>query len=145
MAAAAVLPPPDVDASNRGYGGVQDASQIPVSALVDVFGPEAYNVQPDRKRYSKDKRQHIPANLLGPSEFITERVDGLITDATKSPFTTLILPYQYLEDPDRYMCSPARVSCVCPVSWYMLTRRGVQAHRVERVALRRGPGVPRAV
>jgi hypothetical protein len=94
-------PVPDTDAANRGYGQVQDASQIPVSALVDVFGPEAYNVQPDRKRYSKDKRQHIPPNLLGPSEFITERVDGLITDATKSPFTTLILPYQYLEDPDR--------------------------------------------
>ena len=91
----------EVDAGNRGYGGVQDASQIPVSALVDIFGPEAYNVQPDKKRYSKDKRLHIPQILLGPSDFITERVDGLITDATKSPFTTLILPYQYLEDPDR--------------------------------------------
>ena len=99
--AAPANPSLDVDAGNRGYGGVQDASQIPVSALVDVFGPEAYNVQPDRKRYSKEKRQHIPSVLIGPNDFITERVDGLITDATKSPFTTLILPYQYLQDPDR--------------------------------------------
>ena len=91
----------NVDAEQRGYNGVQDKSQIPVSALVDIFGPEAYNVQPDVKRFSKTGRQHIPQLLLGPNEFITERVDGLITDATKSPFTTLILPYQYLEDPDR--------------------------------------------
>ena len=146
MAAAGDMrPAADIDAANRGYGGVQDASQIPVSALVDVFGPEAYNVQPDRKRYTKDRRQHIPPNLLGPSEFITERVDGLITDATKSPFTTLILPYQYLEDPDRCMCSPARLFCACTVHRSMLTRRGVQAYRGERVALRRGPRVARAV
>jgi len=108
-------PQADLDAANRGYGGVQDASQIPISALVDVFGPEAYNVQPDRKRYSKDKRLHIPTILLGRSEFITERVDGLITDATKSPFTTLILPYQYLEDPDRYACVLCVARGVCCV------------------------------
>lgn len=30
----------------------------------------------------------------------TDRIDGLITDSTNSPFTTLILPYQYVETPD---------------------------------------------
>mgnify|MGYP006096059809 CR=1 FL=1 len=103
----------NADAAIRGLGAVQDVSQIPVSALADIFGPEAYNVQPDKKRYSKDKRLHIPTVLLGPSDFITERVDGLITDATKSPFTTLILPYQYLEDPDRSTFFFARAPCPC--------------------------------
>lgn len=40
-------------------------------------------------------------NLQGPNQWMTDRVDCLITDATKSPFTTLILPYLYMEYPDR--------------------------------------------
>eukprot|EP00961_Rhodomonas_salina_P032364 436597-Rhodomonas_salina.1 len=31
---------------------------------------------------------------------MTDRVDGLITDTTNSPYTTLVLPYKYLETPD---------------------------------------------
>jgi len=37
----------------------------------------------------------------GPNQWITDRVDGLITDATNSPFTTMILPYMYMDYPDR--------------------------------------------
>jgi len=37
----------------------------------------------------------------GPNQWITDRVDGLITDATNSPFTTVILPYMYMDYPDR--------------------------------------------
>ena len=37
----------------------------------------------------------------GPNQWITDRVDGLITDATNSPFTTIILPYMYMDYPDR--------------------------------------------
>ena len=36
----------------------------------------------------------------GHNQYLTDRVDGLITDATNSPFTRNILPYVYLERPD---------------------------------------------
>jgi len=39
--------------------------------------------------------------MQGPNQWITDRVDGLITDATNSPFTTIILPYMYMDYPDR--------------------------------------------
>ena len=34
-------------------------------------------------------------------QYLTDRVDGLITDSTNSPFTRNILPYVYLENPDQ--------------------------------------------
>jgi len=68
---------------------------------VNVFGPNGYNVQPDTNRNRKMGRVHLPDVLKGPNQWITDRVDGLITDATNSPFTTIILPYMYMDYPDR--------------------------------------------
>jgi len=68
---------------------------------VNVFGPSGYDVQPDNNRNRKYGRLHLPDVLKGPNQWITDRVDGLITDATESPFTTIILPYMYMEYPDR--------------------------------------------
>jgi hypothetical protein len=68
---------------------------------VNVFGPSGYDVQPDSNRNRKYGRLHLPDVLKGPNQWITDRVDGLITDATNSPFTTIILPYMYMEYPDR--------------------------------------------
>ena len=55
------------------------------------------STQPDMKR---DNRLHLPSVLQGVSHFLTDKIDGCITDATNSPFTTVILPYQYLSNPD---------------------------------------------
>ena len=67
----------------------------------NVFGPSAYDMKEDENRNRKRGRVHIPDILLGPSQFLTDRVDGLIVDATQSPFTTVILPYMYMEYPDK--------------------------------------------
>ena len=78
-----------------------DRTAPSVDDWADVFGPSAYDIVPDKNRNRKLGRVHLPDVLLGHNQYITDRVDGLITDATNSPFTTIILPYQYLEDPDR--------------------------------------------
>ena len=80
---------------------VQDVTRPSADDWADVFGPSAYDIAPDKGRNRKYSRVHLPDVLVGHNQFITDRVDGLITDATNSPFTTTILPYQYLEDPDR--------------------------------------------
>jgi len=43
----------------------------------------------------------LPDALKGHSQYLTDRVDGLITDAMNSPFTKNILPYVYLENPNQ--------------------------------------------
>jgi len=78
-----------------------DTSTPQTSDWVNVFGPSGYDVQPDNNRNRKYGRLHLPDVLKGPNQWITDRVDGLITDATDSPFTTIILPYMYMEYPDR--------------------------------------------
>ena len=39
--------------------------------------------------------------MAGHNQYLTDRIDGLITDATNSPFTRNILPYVYIENPDQ--------------------------------------------
>jgi hypothetical protein len=38
--------------------------------------------------------------LKGPIQNLTDRVDGLITDAASSPFKSRILPYKYITKVD---------------------------------------------
>lgn len=61
---------------------------------VNVFGPAGMDVKLDRNRFNRYNRVHLPDVLKGPNQFLTDRIDGLITDTTNSPYTTLILPYQ---------------------------------------------------
>ena len=101
-----------------------DRTTPSVDDWADVFGPSAYDIVPDRNRNRKLGRVHLPDVLIGHNQYITDRVDGLITDATNSPFTTIILPYQYLEDPDRKLewnGTPC-VACI-----FCVTARGVGA------------------
>lgn len=63
-------------------------------------GPEGRNVKLDPQGQKRDGRLHLPAVLEGVNHYLTDRIDGLITDSTNSPFTTAILPYQYLSNPD---------------------------------------------
>ena len=67
----------------------------------NVFGPAAREIKFDTQRQKRHQRWHLPDALKGASPFLTDRVDGLITDATNSPFTKTILPYMYMENPDR--------------------------------------------
>jgi hypothetical protein len=78
-----------------------DTTQPSTEDWANIFGPNAYNMTPDYNRNRKFGRLHMPDVLLGPNQWITDRVDGLITDTTKSPFTSTILPYMYMEYPDR--------------------------------------------
>lgn len=67
----------------------------------NIFGPAARDIKLDNQRNKRHQRWHLPDVLKGPNTFLTDRVDGLITDATNSPFTRNILPYVYLENPDQ--------------------------------------------
>ena len=71
-----------------------------------IFGPAGRDVKQDSQRHKRHQRWHpsdikLPASLKGRNDFLTERIDGLITDATNSPFTKTILPYVYLDYPDQ--------------------------------------------
>ena len=79
--------------------GVSSSNEPALKAFQDIFGPQASHVWDD-ERFRRKKRPHLPDVLKGPNYFMQDRVDGLITDATNSPFTTVILPYLYNEEPD---------------------------------------------
>eukprot|EP00960_Hanusia_phi_P010749 315716-Hanusia_phi.AAC.1 len=66
-----------------------------------IFGPAARQIKNDTQRNKRHQRWHLPDVLRGANNFLADRVDGLITDATNSPFTRNILPYYYLENPDQ--------------------------------------------
>jgi hypothetical protein len=67
----------------------------------NVFGPAVRDIKWDSQRHKRHQRWHLPDALKGTNAFLTDRVDGLITDATSSPFTKNILPYMYMDQPDK--------------------------------------------
>lgn len=80
------------------YNGT-DTNQLQAE-YENIFGPAARDIKFDPQRQKRHQRWHLPDVLKGPNTFLTDRVDGLITDTTNSPFTSVILPYVYLEHPD---------------------------------------------
>jgi hypothetical protein len=63
----------------------------------------ARELKDDADRFQKISRRHLtnmPNILKGQQIYIADRIDGLITNATGSPFTSLILPYVYWASPD---------------------------------------------
>ena len=66
-----------------------------------IFGPSGRDIRTDNQRNKRHQRWHLPDALKGYNAYLNDRVDGLITDATNSPFTKVILPYVYLENPDQ--------------------------------------------
>ena len=75
--------------------------QTMMSNYENIFGPAVREIKWDEQRHKRHQRWHLPDALKGSNAFLTDRVDGLITDATSSPFTKNILPYMYLDQPDR--------------------------------------------
>ena len=55
----------------------------------------------DMQRGKRHARWHLPDVLRGSNTYLADRIDGLITDTTSSPFTTVILPYKYIENVDQ--------------------------------------------
>jgi hypothetical protein len=72
-----------------------------IEAYENIFGPVARDIKLDSQRHKRHQRWHLPDALKGANSFLTDRIDGLITDATNSPFTRNILPYTYMENPDQ--------------------------------------------
>jgi hypothetical protein len=74
-----------------------------VADLESIWGPVAREIRDDADRFQKISRRHLtnmPNALKGQQIYIADRIDGLITNATGSPFTSLILPYMYWSAPD---------------------------------------------
>lgn len=87
--------------SNQGGGTyTSHATEPTVADFTNVFGPVANQIKDDLQRYKRHGRWHLPDILQGPNPWLADRVDGLITDATNSPFTSTILPYRYFENVD---------------------------------------------
>ena len=76
-------------------------SQRLLDSYESIFGPAGRDIKQDPQRHKRHQRWHLPDNLKGRNEYLTDRIDGLITDATNSPFTRNILPYVYLDSPDQ--------------------------------------------
>lgn len=88
-----------------GYKGGGTTNSGDTNAMMsnyeNVFGPAARDIKWDNQRHKRHQRWHLPDALKGSNSFLTDRIDGLITDATSSPFTKNILPYLYMDQPDR--------------------------------------------
>ena len=84
-------------------GGTQTTpGQNPtVEDYENIFGPAARDIKLDSQRHRRHQRYHLPDVLRGPNPWLTDSVDGLIANGASSPFTTIILPYKYVENPDQ--------------------------------------------
>ena len=74
-----------------------------IDHLESIWGPIAREAKQDSDRFQEISRRHLtnmPRPLQGSQIYIADRIDGLITNATGSPFTSLILPYVYMDKPD---------------------------------------------
>lgn len=96
----AYLTTADPGTSGGGTSRSDDTQQL-MSSYENVFGPAAREIKWDAQRHKRHQRWHLPDALKGSNSFLTDRIDGLITDATSSPFTKNILPYVYMEQPDQ--------------------------------------------
>ena len=92
---------PDGDPGRHGGGTYTAHSVEPtLEAYENIFGPSARDIKQDLQRFKRHGRWHLPDILKGPNQYLTDRVDGLITDATNSVFTSRILPYKYITNVD---------------------------------------------
>jgi len=90
----------EILANNGGTTTGNDTSNMQ-SDYENIFGPAGRDIKTDTQRHKRHQRWHLPDALKGHNQYLTDRIDGLITDATNSPFTRNILPYVYLENPDQ--------------------------------------------
>lgn len=91
---------PNVSSNHGGGTYTSSTSEPTVKDYENVFGPSARDIKDDLQRYKRHGRWHLPDILKGPNPWLADRVDGLITDAASSPFTSTILPYKYFDNVD---------------------------------------------
>jgi hypothetical protein len=95
----------DGDLGNTGGGTYTNPGNGSVNPTIqdyeNIFGPAARDVKLDLQRNKRHARWHLPDALRGSNPWLTDRIDGLITDTTGSPFTTKILPYKFIENVDQ--------------------------------------------
>ena len=94
------LPNSEFNSNSGGKTYTSHQTEPTIADYENVFGPSARDIKDDLQRYKRHGRWHLPDILKGPNPWLADRVDGLITDATNSPFTTTILPYKYFENVD---------------------------------------------
>ena len=95
---------PDADPGRQGGNTYTGASTEPtIQDYENFFGPSARDIKTDLQRFKRHGRWHLPDALKGSNPWLTDRIDGLITDTTNSPFTTKILPYKFKDDADGKM------------------------------------------
>ena len=91
----------DGDPGRHGAGTLTSQGVEPtLEQYENIFGPSARDIKQDLQRFKRHGRWHLPDILKGPNQYLTDRIDGLITDATNSPFTSRILPYKYITNVD---------------------------------------------
>ena len=78
------------EANNGTIGGTETGAML--ADYENIFGPAARDIKQDSQRHKRHQRWHLPDALKGHNQYLTDRIDGLITDATNSPFTRNILP-----------------------------------------------------
>ena len=79
------------------------SNQPTVADFASIWGPAALEMNLDKDRNRRTSRMHLsqlPQELQGQQIYIADRIDGLITNATGSPFTSVILPYMHWDRPD---------------------------------------------
>ena len=59
-----------------------------------------HTIKLGHQRHKCHQRWHLPNVLKGPNSYLTDSIDSLTTDTTNPPFTTVILPYKYIPNPD---------------------------------------------
>ena len=98
----------DGHAIPRGNGydvlASSSSSNAPTAAdFASIWGPAAMDLNLDKDRNRRTSRMHLsqlPQELQGQQIYIADRIDGLITTSTGSPFTSIILPYVHWDRPD---------------------------------------------
>jgi hypothetical protein len=82
---------------------VSSSNQPTIADFASIWGPAALEMNLDKDRNRRTSRMHLsqlPQELQGQQIYIADRIDGLITNATGSPFTSVILPYMHWDRPD---------------------------------------------
>ena len=87
---------------NYHGGGLYNNSKAnpSIEDYENIFGPAARDIKEDSDRHRRRQRWHLPDALKGPNPWLADRIDGLITDTTNSPFTTYLLPYKHIDNVD---------------------------------------------
>jgi len=92
---------PSGDPGTHGGGTYTAVGRNPgVQHFEEYFGPSARDIKEDPERHRRRQRWHLPDALQGSNPWLADRIDGLVTDTTASPFTTLILPYKHIDNVD---------------------------------------------